>query len=139
MVGFSASRSEYAMLGRMLCKARPEVASELLETLRPGEEKNLDRIYFFYSRFFEWRPEGLRESEARRIFVASMLLLFSPQIFSNDAVKVLYGFNQRISACFACKKQSTKRHIELARVAYRCYDDFKSQVDHLTDYLRKIN
>lgn len=126
-------RKQYAIIGKILCKTQPQLATELLDTVAPGEENDLKRIFFFYSRFADHQPAGVARSNARKIFVAAMLKLFYPYVYNGPIVKMQHGFNRNIAACFGTRNNTISEDIREVIVTYKIYEDFRQAVDQLTD------
>ena len=123
------------MIGRILCKTRPEVATEILNLVTPGAEHDLSRIFFFYSRFDAHKPKG-SDVNTRRIFTAVMLKLYHPQVLTSGIFSTKYGFVRNIAACFSCKSQSITRNIREVVIMYRAYNDFQEMVDKIVELIK---
>src|SRR5688572_21716529 len=76
---------QYAALGRLLTRMKPDVAQELMSYCReepPPTETNLQKIPLLYKKFTQIMPD--KTVQARRVFIASMLHMYKPSLFQNS-------------------------------------------------------
>lgn len=118
-------------IARILYKTHPEVAAEIEEYVRPGVETDLQRIFYFFSRFDGFDLPGYNDVNRRRLFTAAMLKLFHPTYLKSGIINVKYGFAKNIAACFSCKTASISTNIKEVVIMYRAYSDFGETVDEI--------
>lgn len=130
------SKTNY-QLGVLVRKLHPEIADRLLRDMNDRSERDLNKIYTFYSRFESWNPFETNKLTRRRIFITAMLMLYNPKWFQDKNFKTQKGFNKRICGCFACTKQVVFADMQLVRVSYNVYEEFRKQVDQVLAYLNE--
>lgn len=143
MLVMTASKKNYSMIGRLLCRTFPDVASQLEDRIKPGDEVDFQKIFFFYSRFDSLDLPGYRDVHRRRLFAAVMLLFYYPHFLevnnilqmglSRDTTK---PFAKNIAACFNCNKSHISRNVREAVVMYQAYEDFQEKVNEVLSFLK---
>lgn len=127
----------YSLIGKVLCKVKPEVAQEILSIVQPGQETDVTRIFKFYAIFDQGYTECEKPVDLRRIFTAAMLKLYHPKILEGGFITMQHGFVKNVAACLSCKSQAVTLNIREAVVMYRSYQDFQSKVNRVFDLIMK--
>ncbi len=141
----TVAKRNYSLIGRILYKTNPQLAEQLENTAKPGEESDLNRIFLFYIRFERMDLPGYRDVHRRRLFAAVMLHFYYPHFLSDDVNNVLSTmkvggkgkpFVQNIAACFNIDGPVLSRNLREAVVMYQAYDDFQDKVMQTVQNLR---
>lgn len=134
-----AAKKNYSLIGRILYKTRPEIASQLEYYIQPGTETDLKRIFYFYSRFDGFDLPGYNEVNKRRLFTAAMLKLYHPNYLKSGIINVKYGFAKNIACCFGCKTASVSINIKEVVIMYRAYTEFEEKVNEILENFKTTN
>lgn len=131
------TQNYYSVIGRILFKTFPEVANKLETMIRPGVEINPEKIYYFYSIFDDLELPGYKPVHRRRLFIAAVLMIYYPQFFNIQLVKVKNKFADTIADCFQCHRSHVSRHFKEVVIMYEAYDDFKEKVNEVIKYFNR--
>jgi hypothetical protein len=131
-----ARKKNYSMIGRMLYKTHPEVASSIEKVLTPGEETDLTRIFSYYARFTSLDLPDPNPVSRRRVFIAVMLRMYHPSCLHTGIIKVKNGFVKNIGACFGCVGQAITRNIREVIIMNKAYDEFQATVNDVFEKLK---
>lgn len=137
MITSALEKRNYPLIGRILYRVHPEIASQIERMVVPGEQTDLQRIFFFYSRFTNINLPGYNDVNKRRLFTAVIMFLYYPQSLKNGLVNVKKGFVKNIAACFDSKQESITRNIREVIIMYRAYEDFAEKVNEILEEFKK--
>jgi hypothetical protein len=133
MLSTISPKRDYYLIGRVLYKTRPDIATEIEKDFKDSF-RPLSDIELFFSKFLSLKINQ-KECDSRRQFCAAMLKLYYPYVLSTGDVVIKRGFTHAIKTCFGCKKQSVFTDIREAIIMYKAYEDFKLTVD---DIIKKL-
>lgn len=128
-----SEKKNYSLIGRILANLRPEVYHEIEQLVRSGRDTDLSRIRDYYSQFLV--HSNAKGIESRRQFVAIMLKVYHPFVLDRGFIEVKWGFTNTIAVAVGAKRQSVDRDIKEVIVFYRAYDEFKSEVDRISQII----
>jgi hypothetical protein len=112
---------QLAMLGRLFLLKHPDLVKPLLSSFQKPTETDLSKITHYFTFF----PSDI---EGRRIFIASMLHLYSPGCFSGERY-LLRGLVKQLSLTTNHHHSNISKMIDEVIQWYRDYDDFQAKVD----------
>jgi hypothetical protein len=119
---------QLAMLGRLFLSHHPDLVKPHLPIFKEAPEKDLSKITIYFKDF----PAGI---DGRRIFIATMLHLYSPGCFTGERY-LKRGLVKELSKTTNHHHQNISKMIDEVIQWYRDYDDFKSKVD---DHLKLLS
>lgn len=129
-------KKNYSMIGKVLCKTKPDVASEIEELIAAGEEIDHSKIFSFFAKFDMVKPLEVDLVTQRRIFITMMLKLYYPVALTKGLFILKKAFRKNIATCFGCHGTAITRNSRECVVLYKAYQDFRIQVDHLLEKVK---
>jgi hypothetical protein len=134
----TAIGKNYSLIGRVLKKTKPEVYTEIVDMLTPGEEIDVQKIYRFYAKYDMLDHEG-EARERCRVFIGVMIKLYYPFMLERVVTAVGHSFSLIIAHCFQMQRSHVSRFIPEVIVMYKAYDDFREKVDQVLEKIRDGN
>lgn len=147
------NQKDFAVIGKMLVNNDPTVAQELhqqaFHLIGKPRSYPIERMVTFLPIFIDHYslPEGYFTqrydtdvNRLKRIFSASMIEIYHPEMFSLKADFVQFyqkGFVLQLSACIQVQRSHTSNMIREVITAYKVYDDFRTATNILTQILLK--
>jgi hypothetical protein len=138
------NKQQYALLGFLLLKQKPDVANELLEDYMPkreAPESDILKIEQFYQRFCQLKgldAEEIRgplyktsKVEIRRQFIAAILHLYIPYVYDQPDEYIMIGKSgvaKKLSDVFCITKASITTMIREVIFFEKQYQDFSELV-----------
>lgn len=138
------NKQQYALLGFLLLKQKPDVANELLEDYLPkreAPENDIRKIEDFYQQFCQLKgleAEDIRgplyktsKVEIRRQFIAAILHLYLPHVYDQPDEYIMIGKSgvaKRLAAVFCITKERISQVVREAVFFEKQYQDFSESV-----------
>lgn len=121
------NRKDYTILGKLLCKQKPDIAAELCGQLKG--ETDLEKLRVYFSKFCDInRLSNPLTPESRRLFVSTILQIYRPH-------------TRRLSVSLAnllkMDKGNFKKLMDESDLHYRVYPEFKADADLLVTKMKE--
>ena len=142
---FTRETKQFLLLGKLLVKRHPELATELMQEVTEDEpqETDLSKIESYFQSFCEQMnidpheyKGGVKKrskTHIRRLFVSVMIHIYQPQSFRQPTNQIIitYGFNRTISQVLGLNEAYMCRVVRDAIGVEKIYQDYREQVDEI--------
>lgn len=141
------NKRHYALIGILVSRHRPEVASELIATFMPHStpiDSDISRIAYYFDAFCE--SKGLSAADLRgklynrsrvdlrRQFVCALLHIYMPQLFHQPLENLMMGatgFVTEIAKIFGVTVSWITYMVREAIAWHKQYEDFAESVENI--------
>lgn len=145
------TRKHYAFLGKLFIEKEPEIAEKLISKYLPQTEplekdcKRIPEFFIVFCKIHGINPGDFvgplyksRKVDVRRQFIAVVLHLYVPQVFSQPADDLILDRNlsKNLSNLFQISKGNISDYIREVVTWYKQYEDFSSGVIEIIEKIK---
>lgn len=140
----------FLTIGKLVVKTKPDLAAELLQfhTHQDNlQDRNLiNPIFKKFCKLQDAQEEATRDIQdkrhrhLRRIFIGVILKLYCRQVFDHPPNQPVLPYNivKPIHLCLNTCRSGISQTIRQVLSDYRNYEDFRDEVDQLSEQLKSI-
>ncbi len=131
----------YFQIGLYVASKHPDLASEIVSKYLHTEAKDVDlehmpQYYYKFEQYLEHRVTDIFSQ--RKLFVSAMLRIYTPGVYNQHQGNITmskYGLVKAISRLVGIKEPRVSQVIRQVITFERVYEDYRTQVDELVQFI----